>query len=134
MYRETNPNPEHLLVGDCVIRALAVVLKRSWECVYADLALKGLEMHDMPSANRVWGEYLQSEGYRRFGIADKCPNCYTVSEFAHDHPFGTFILSTGTHVVAVIDGDYYDTWDSGSETPIFYWKKQPVGRKVNVQR
>ena len=27
------------------------------------------------------------------------------------------------HVVAVIDGNYYDTWDSGDKIPIYYWYK-----------
>jgi hypothetical protein len=34
------------------------------------------------------------------------------------------MLATGTHVVAVIDGNYYDTWDSGDEVPIALWKKE----------
>ena len=35
-----------------------------------------------------------------------------------------YILGTGTHTVAVKHGNYYDTWDSGSEIPIFFWKKE----------
>jgi len=34
------------------------------------------------------------------------------------------ILATGTHVIAVGDGNYYDTWDSGQEVPIYYWRKE----------
>ena len=29
-----------------------------------------------------------------------------------------------SNAVGVIDGDYYDTWDSGNEIPIFYWRKE----------
>ena len=57
-------------------------------------------------------------------IPNTCPDCYTIADFCNDHPYGTYILATGTHVVAVIDGDYYDTWDSGNEIPIFYWQKE----------
>ena len=30
------------------------------------------------------------------------------------------------NVIAVIDGDYYDSWDSGNEVPIYYWKQEDV--------
>ena len=40
-----------------------------------------------------------------------------------DNPYGRYILATGEHVVAIENGDYYDTWDSGDEIPIYYWKE-----------
>ena len=56
-------------------------------------------------------------------MPEECPVCYTVEDFCREYPEGTYILATGTHVVTVIDGDYYDTWESGSEPIIYYWKK-----------
>jgi hypothetical protein len=47
---------------------------------------------------------------------------YTIRDFCRDHNKGTYILATGTHVVAVKNGDYIDTWDSGAEIPIFYFE------------
>jgi hypothetical protein len=78
----------------------------------------------MPSANNVWGAYLKGKGFKRNIIPTECPDCYTVRDFCREHPRGTFILALSTHVVAVINGDYYDTWDSGDETPIYYWFKE----------
>ena len=89
-----------------------------------DVCLQGFMMHDMPSSNYVWGAYLHDIGYSRHIIPDTCPNCYTVGDFANDNPTGTYLLAIGTHVVAVKDGNYYDTWDSGQEVPIYYWKKE----------
>ena len=80
-------------------------------------------MHDMPSSNAVWGSFLQKNGYVRKIIPNMCPECYTVIQFCIDNPHGKFLLATGTHVIAVIDGNYYDTWDSGDEIPIYYWRK-----------
>ena len=57
-------------------------------------------------------------------MPNMCPPCYTVKDFCKDHPVGTYILATGSHVVTVVDGNYYDTWDSGTEVPIYYWKKE----------
>lgn len=123
-YVFSNVNPARNLVGDCVVRAISVVTDQDWERTYIELALQGFMMHDMPSSNDVWGTYLRSKGFNRYVIPNTCPDCYTVAEFCEDYPEGEFMLATGTHVVAVIDGDYYDTWDSGNEIPIFYWRKE----------
>lgn len=80
-------------------------------------------MYDMPSANRVWESWLAEEGYTRKLIPNTCPNCYTVRDFCLEHPTGKYLLATGEHVVTVENGDYYDTWDSGDEQPIYYWSK-----------
>ena len=119
-----NPNPDNSYVGDCVIRALSIATGDSWHDIYLDLCVQGLLFSDMPSSNRVWGEYLKNRGYHRYIIPDSCPHCYTIRDFTMDHPIGTYILGTGTHVVTVIDGNYLDSWDSGDETPVYYWHKE----------
>lgn len=81
-------------------------------------------MYDMPSSNEVWGAYLKSIGYKKYVIPNTCPDCYTVRDFCNDNPTGRFLLATGSHVIAVIDGDYYDTWDSGDEVPVYYFTKE----------
>ena len=80
--------------------------------------------YDMPSANRVWGAYLRSKGWGRKIVPDECPVCYSVKDFCREYPEGTYILALDSHVVAIINGDYYDTWDSGNESPIYYWYKK----------
>ena len=119
-----NPNPKNNLVGDCVIRAISLVDEQTWDDTFIELMVKSFEMKDIPSANNVWGSYLHDIGYRRNIIPNTCPDCYRVKDFIEDYPYGTYILATGTHVIAVKDGNYYDTWDSGDEVPIYYWKKE----------
>lgn len=118
-----NPNPYSNLVGDCTVRAISYALHKDWETVYLGLTAEGLSMGDMPSSNSVWGSYLKRNGFKRNVIPNECPNCYKIKDFCKDHPIGTYILSTGTHVVAVDGGNYYDTWDSGNEIPIYYWEE-----------
>lgn len=122
-YVHYNPNPAGQRVGDCVIRAISKLTGQDWESTYIGVAVQGYISYDMPSSNAVWAEYLHRRGFRRYAIPDTCPGCYTVKDFCIDNPQGTFLLATGSHVVTVIDGDYYDAWDSGAEVPLSYWTR-----------
>ena len=121
-----NPNPIGNLTGDCVIRAICIAENKSWDEIFLDLMAKCFELKDMPSDNNVWNKYLQSIGYTRHIIPDTCPDCYTISDFTNDHPKGTYILGTGTHVACVKDGNHYDTWDSAQKIPIYYWERENI--------
>lgn len=81
----------------------------------------GYDMCDMPSSKAVINQYLKNRGFVRHVSPDSCPFCYTVLEFAKDHPYGFYLLATDSHVIPVINGDWYDTWDSSNEVPMFYW-------------
>lgn len=122
-YQSYNANPVNNTVGDCTIRAISKVLDQDWEKTYIDLCLQGYIMCDMPSANRVWGAYLKSKGYKRQLIDDEREN-YNVEEFCREHPNGRYILAISGHVVAAINGYYYDTWNSGGEVPVYCWYKE----------
>lgn len=124
MFVEVNANPYKKSVGDCVIRAISVAENKEWDDIFLELMLKSYVMKDIPSSNEVWGSYLKDIGYSRYIIPNTCPDCYTIKDFAKDNPVGKYILATGTHVVAVIDGKYIDTWDSGNEVPIYYFEKE----------
>ena len=133
-----NPNPRGRHIGDCVIRALSKFLDSDWLTSFVDIScyagVKGL----LPQINDAWSSFLESKGYKRHNLKDTCPNCYTLKDFCFDHPKGKYFLSLdvgyidlytsadsgfidGNHVVCVIDGDYYDTWDSGNEVVKCYW-------------
>lgn len=123
MYRQYNPNPHGARVGDCTVRAITCATDQTWDETYIYLCLYGLITGDMPSANSVWGAYLKEKGFHRKVIPCHYPECYTVRTFTKEHPKGTYILALNGHVVAVKDGWYYDSWDSGDEIPIYYWTK-----------
>lgn len=107
MWQFLNPNPCGRSVGDCVIRALSILLNQSWEQTYTALCITGFLECDMPNANHVWGKYLEENGF-------VCEPLYNTSvrQFAKDNPFGRYVLATGEHVVTVIDGYYYDAWEA----------------------
>lgn len=118
-----NPNPAGKHIGDCAVRSVAKALGKSWVDAYIGLTLEAFCLCDLPSANAVWGAYLKRNGFRRRMLPDTCPDCYTMEEFCEDHPTGTFVVALDKHVVTVCDGQYYDTWESGHETPLYYFEK-----------
>lgn len=123
-YSNYNPNPAGRSVGDCSVRAVALATGKDWDSAYVSLAAAGLDAKDLPNADSVWGGYLIKHGFRRHVIED-VPENYTVADFARDNPSGLFVLSMpGRHVVTVIDGDYYDSWDSGAEVPVYYYARE----------
>ena len=113
MWVKVNANPAGKRVGDCVIRAISVATGMPWVYVYDQLHAVGRYEFDMMSSNDVWGLYLYWMGLEPFVLPSDCPDCVTVKEFTKFFPDGTYIIGTGSHAVAVIDGNYFDTFDSG---------------------
>lgn len=122
---EHNSNPQNRRVGDCVVRAISTALGQDWVTTYTELCITGALQFNMPSSNAVWGTYLNNKGYKRIAVPNEC-ECYTIDDFCKDHTTGTYIVGTGTHAVCVKDGKFYDVWDSGNETPIYYFTKDEV--------
>ena len=122
MWMRTNPNPARKEVPDCVIRAICIALNMQWLDVYDDLCRLGRVEFNMPSADSVWGKYLYQMGFEPFLLPQSCPSCVTIRMFCRMFPQGRYIIGPGGHAVAIIDGDYYDSWDSGNEVPSFFWR------------
>ena len=123
-WKQWNPNPAGRNVGDCSVRAVAKALGVDWETAYVMISMAGYQMNDMPSSNTVWGAVLRKRGFYRHVVPNTCPECYTVNQFAGDHPDGVYVVGTGNHVVTVVDGVIWDSWDSRSEIPVYYWSKE----------
>ena len=124
MFIKHNENRDGKLVGDCVIRAISTLLNQDWNTTFLGIVIQAFIDADMPSSDSVWNNYLIYKGYERQVIPSVCPNCITVREFADSHLSGRYLLFVGGHVVAVINGNYYDTWDSGDKTVIYFFQKK----------
>ena len=124
MFKFYNPNPLNKRVGDCTVRAISKLLDQSWEETYTGLTVEGFCFCDMPSANAIWGSYLKNKGFERCIIPNDYPDFYSVEDFCKDNPKGRFLLTLSSHVVTIIDGCAFDTWDSSGEVVIYYWRKK----------
>lgn len=119
-----NPNPENRSVGDCTVRALSFFFGISWHKAFEILADEAWHQGDMPNSNAVMAAVMKKNGYKRKIIPNTCPDCYSLRQFVTDHPVGRYLVAFGSHVVACEDGNYYDSWDSGSEIPVYYFVKE----------
>lgn len=122
MWIRCNPNPLGKTTGDCVIRAVAIATEQSWKDAYWELCEQGAKMGDLPNSNAVWNEYLRSRGAEQFLLPESCPKCISVQAFCERYQDGVYVIGTGEHAVACIGGDWYDSFDSGTMTPTFFWR------------
>lgn len=127
MWIKYNANPVANRVEDCAIRAVAVALDISWEYAFDLIAKNAKEMGNVMHSNAVFGSVLRQHGFKRFIVPNSCPDCYSLIDFCMDNPEGVYVVGLDSHVVAVVDGNYIDTWDSGNEIPIYYWKEMENG-------
>lgn len=123
MWVEFNPSPVGARVGDCSVRAIAKALNIDWETAYVLIAVNGYVMGDMPSSNIVTSSVLRQHGFKKANVSNKCPDCFTVKDFCKLNRRGVYVLYSDGHVVTVVDGDYYDVWDSGDTIPMAIWYK-----------
>lgn len=124
MYKYFNNNPlGRRTVGDCSVRAVSKALGISWDEAHDMLADMSKQMGTIMNDNDVISAVLRMNGFYRENLPCTTRDCYTVREFARDFPVGTYVLGTGSHVVAVIDGNYYDSWQSGDESIMYFWTK-----------
>ena len=124
LFRYHNPNPGKAACGDCAVRALSLALGEDWSTIYEDLCELGGHIYRMPNDKDCVTTYLTRRGFRRTGVPIKKGNKrLTVSGFTELHQEGVYILEIHNHLVAVVNGLYWDTWDSGSKCIYNIWAR-----------
>lgn len=126
VYYQPNKKDVKDKVGDCQIRALAKVLDKSWGEVF-DLITpicREQQVMDIFSCDLAkTKEALHKLGFEYTGVSNrKGVKRPTVDTFAKTHKTGSYIVTVAHHVVAVVDGKYYDTWDSGYKSLYGYYE------------
>lgn len=124
------PNKKDLKdeVGDCQIRAFSKVLNLTWLEAF-DMTIpicRELQTYTIFDCDlKKTKKAMDKLGFSYIGISNKKGSKRpTVDGFAKDHPTGRYIVTIAHHVVAVVDGKYYDTWDSGEKSLYGYYEKR----------
>ena len=117
-WHEYNPNPKDRNIGDCTLRSYCAAFKIDWDKAF-DIASKVAKENStliQYVADKVLTEEFNcyvDEKYNKKTVKSK--DRITVNEFTMTHPYGTYILHVRQHQVTVINGEYWDSWDSGKK-------------------
>ena len=126
VYFQPNDKDIKDTVGDCQIRALAKALDKSWLEVFDIITpiCREQQVMDIFSCDlNKTKEAMAKLGFQYTGITNKKGTKRpTVDEFAKSHKQGRYICTVAHHAVAVVDGKYYDTWDSGYKSLYGYYE------------
>lgn len=129
-----NANSRNNHVGDCVKRALSVAYRLDYDEVTNELnKIKRRKHMDAFNESPVYEEFIRIHGYRRTGrpVQFGLEKSNTVEDFCQHSPSGTFLVLCGKregipdHLVAIIDGDIWDSWNSSSWYLYQIWEITP---------
>lgn len=102
--------------GDCTIRSLCKVLNLTWLETF-DLLLPFMRESQcmiFGATLDLYKKWFSQLGFEYHGISNKKGSKrINIKEFSKTHPQGSYIARVANHFVAVVDGKYYDTFDSG---------------------
>lgn len=128
VYYQPNEKDKKNKYGDCTIRALSKVFNCSWIEAF-DKTIPICRENQVPNIffapATIRKKLLDQLGFDYCGYkVGRGEKRSTVNDFAKSHPTGAYILNVANHVVACVDGKYYDTWDSGRCCLYGYFKRR----------
>lgn len=128
VYYQPNEKDVKDQFGDCTIRALSKALNITWLQAF-DLTIPICRREQVPNIfyapAKIRNEFLKELGFEYHGISNKKGSKRpTIDVFAKEHETGTFIVNVANHEVAVVNGKYYDTWDSGNKRMYGYYERK----------
>lgn len=139
-----NANDRGSRVGDCVKRSLSLAfdipyneVQKELNAITRDVNGTGRKIYDYHDAI-VFSKFIHHRGkkFEKASVIDEYNTPLKI--FAEDYPEGTYLILTGdpknasgpqNHMVAVIDGDIYDSWDSTNQ--LVKWVCVVQGEKQN---
>ena len=84
MFVQYNSNPRGINTGYCVIRAICKAMDKTWEKVYTELTVKGLQEAMWGDTNTHWAKYLKEHGFVKELLPNTCPDCYTITKESYN--------------------------------------------------
>ena len=119
--------------GDCAVRALTRFFGLSWLEAFDELVVYARETQEMVNSLTNIKRLLSD---KNIGYHAHYAERQTVEEFAKERKTGFYLLyikaGFRTHMVTVVDGKYYDTWDCGKKLVYGYWRNPSPGEYTFV--
>lgn len=130
-----NQNPRNRITTDCVIRAISTATEIPYNQVVMEMAELQCKTGYDDGDPKLYDLYLKEQGFKKQKQPRKADNTkYTGAEFCKElqSDYGYVIGKDirivahigGGHVVAIIDGKVWDTWDSTDGCIGNYWVKE----------
>lgn len=136
-----NANPKGKITTDCSIRAISTVLGQSWEDTIREMTELSIKTGHFINCNKLIDKYMKLKGFICCKQPRKADNTkYTGEEFCRTlmHPIYSEDLKLtdksfeinrilanigGHHIVAIMSGQIWDTWNSTSGSIGKVWVK-----------
>lgn len=136
-----NANPKGKITPDCSIRAISTVLGQSWEETLREMTELSIKTGYFINENKCINKYMQMKGFTLCKQPRKNDNTkYTGQEFCRTLMHPTYsedlkltnkgfeinrILANigGHHIVAIMSGQIWDTWNSTNGSIGKVWVK-----------
>lgn len=122
------------MIGDCVIRSLAIGLEQSYKSTLEELCSLAIEKGGVPNDPSVYEPYLESKGW----IKNKPPKIRQPNSVCYRNPNGVYrkvqlrnlhldraIIHTVNHVTVMINGTVLDTWNCSPWCANSYYTPKP---------
>ena len=130
-----NANPKGRITTDCVIRAIATATELPYNQVVMELAQLQCETGYDDGEKKLYGRYLESKGFRKMKQPRKMDGTKFIGkEFCealqdnYEYTIGKTprIVANigGNHIVAIIDAQVWDIWNSTHGCIGNYWIKE----------
>jgi hypothetical protein len=106
--------------GDCVVRAISIALGQGYRDTLGELCVLAIEMGGIPNGERVYETYLAAKGWERQRplrggdgamIRVRDFSLFAELKYGPQAKGWSYLVSTTSHLSAVVDGTLRDTWD-----------------------
>lgn len=115
-YLNVNPNGEH--TEDCVCRAISLASGYDYHTIEDKLYLIA-ELYECEELCLCCYSYLLNDVFKYPKVF--CEDM-SVADFADIYNRGIYLVRMAGHISTVIDGDWYDIWNCGSEILTDAWR------------
>lgn len=131
-----NSNPKNKYTTDCVIRALSTALNKDYNTVVIDLAQLQCKLGVDVSDPKLYNKYLEQNGWSKCkqprqpdGTKMTGKEFCELLQFWKHKPaaYNRIIAHIGSgHIVAIINGQILDTWNSSEGCIGNFWIEQTL--------